>query len=95
MQSKENVASDGSQELGKVAKKRKNKDQLLIGWDEIASQTPFSTSYLRNKHGKELKEKGYIFKSNIGNSSSPMVWSYPDFIRGYVIFKAKQKGGKF
>ena len=76
-------------------KKRKDKDQILIGWDEIAEHTPFSTTYLKAKHGKRMKRDSFVFRSNIGNASSPMVWSYPDFIRGFVVMVTRENGGKF
>ena len=77
-----------------MAKKRKSKDQILIGWNEISEHVPFAATTLKNKYGKEMQEKGFGFKSAIGNASSPMVWSYPDFIRGFVIMKSKENGGK-
>jgi len=94
MHDQEFKACDGSQESKKVAKKRIDKDQLLIGWAEIADHTPFSTAYLKAKHGKRLRE-GWVFKSHIGNAGSPMIWSYPDFIRAYVIMVAGENKGKF
>ena len=99
MQSKENVASDGPHELGKVQKspemaEKGGEKKILIGWKAISEWTPLSTHRLKVKHGRAMQEGDFVFKSNIGNAGSPMVWSYPSFIQGYVI-KVKQETGKF
>ena len=73
--------------------KEKNEVYIIIGWDQIAKLTPFSTQTVIRKFSKEMMRTGFVLKSQIGRSKRPRVWAFPSQVMKYfTIVGQKNKG---
>ena len=68
--------------------------EILRGWDEIEAVFPiFEPRTIRRKYGKEMLEKGYVFKSRIGSGRGRcLVWSFPNLVIAYIAGKQADQG---
>jgi Holliday junction resolvasome RuvABC ATP-dependent DNA helicase subunit len=64
---------------------------IVVGWDQIAEFTPFSTQTVIRKFGPEMLRLGFVLKSKTGRSKRPRVWAFPSQIMKYFTLLG-QKG---
>jgi len=54
--------------------------QALIGWEQIASATPFDANHIKRKYGKSMQDFGYVMKDFFLRPGEKkhrlMVWSW-------------------
>ena len=73
--------------------KEKGKEYIIIGWDQIARLTPFSTQTVIKKYRENMMNVGVVFKSRIGRSKRPRVWAFPSqVIRYFTVVGQKNEG---
>ena len=60
--------------------------------EEIAAFFPYSAETVRKRIIPEMLEAGFAFKSHIGRGKSPLIWSFPSLIKGYISKKQSIDG---
>jgi hypothetical protein len=74
--------------------KEKNKEYIIIGWDQIAKFTPFSTQTVIKKYRENMMNVGIVFKSRIGRSKRPRVWAFPSQVMKYFTIVGQKNEGR-
>lgn len=66
----------------------------IRGWSEIEAMFPvYAPGTIRRKYGKEMLEKGYVFKSRTGkNRKLCEVWSFKTLVAAFIALKQKEQG---
>ena len=64
---------------------------VIKKWVNIAKYTPYDKQTLRKKYGKDMLEKGFVFKDTIGRGRNEKIWSYKWLIMKYFVLINQEK----